>query len=105
MKPVKFFFRFLSRFKYGIVIVVGILLVVFIDKNSMMKRLAYSSEIQNMKEEIQKFTAQFRADSAMVVKLKTDPKAIRDIARKKYFMKQDDETIFVLSTDLNNEQE
>ncbi len=105
MKPVKFFFRVLSRFKYYIVITVGVLLVVFLDKNSIMQSFAYKAEITDLKEEIRKYTEQFRSDSATVVKLKRDPKAIRDIARKQYYMKEDNEEIFVLSDDEQPETE
>lgn len=89
----------LNKFKYIIVIVVGIALVVFLDKNSMMKRISLNSDISELRSEIQKYTAAFKRDSAVVVKLKTDPQAIRDVARRQYYMKQDDEEIFVLSDD------
>ena len=104
MKMVKGIFRLINRFKYIIVVVIGIALVVFIDKNSMMKRMSYNRDIKSLQEEINKFTTEFRRDSAMVVKLKTDPQAIRNIARERYFMKQDDEDIFVLSDEVKNTQ-
>lgn len=40
--------------------------------------------------------------------MRVDPKAYQKIARENYFMKADDEDIFVLSTDLpnnNNEED
>ena len=61
--------RMLNHYRYLIVVVVGVLIVGFVDDNSFMHRLEY------------------------------DPKAIEKIARERYFMKADDEDIYVLSDD------
>ena len=53
-----------------------------------------------VKEEISKYEAQHEADSRRLRELKRNPKAIEKIARERYFMKADDEDIYVLSGDL-----
>ena len=90
---------FLSHFKYHIVIALGILIVGFVDENSFIRRVEYEYHIESLKEEISEYTARYEADSKRLKDLGKDPKVISKIARERYFMKTDDEDIFVLSDD------
>lgn len=90
---------FLSRFKFHIVILLGVLIVGVLDENSFMKRIEYAYQIKDLKAEIQKYDRQYRHDTQQLKDLKRDPKAIARIARERYFMKTEDEDIFVLSDD------
>ena len=89
----------LSHFKYHIVIVLGILFVGFVDENSMMQRFKYENEIDELKAEIEKYNKRYEADSRRLRELQKNPSAIAKVARERYFMKTDDEDIFVLSDD------
>lgn len=90
---------FLSHYKYLIVVVIGVAVVGFLDDNSFMKRVEYELQISDLKAEINKYEAQHEADSRQLLELRRNPKAIEKIARERYFMKADDEDIFVLSDD------
>ncbi len=90
---------FLARNKYLITSVVGIAVVGFIDENSFMKRIEYEFQISQMKDEIKKYEAQNEKSTKELNALQRDPKTIEKIARERYFMKADDEDIYVLSTD------
>lgn len=92
-------YGFLSRFKYPITIVVGILMVGVFGENSLMKRFEYAYQIEDLKEEIQEYEANYQRATEQLKELKRNPDAIAKIARKRYFMKADDEDIFVLSDD------
>ncbi len=89
----------LARYKYLITIVIGIAVVGFIDENSYMKRIQYDLQISRMKDEIRKYNVQNEQSTKALDELRRNPKAIRKIARERYFMKADDEDIYVLSTD------
>ncbi|MBM6993515.1 MAG: septum formation initiator family protein [Prevotella sp.] len=91
--------NFLAKNKYLITSVVGIAVVGFIDENSFMKRIEYELQISQMKDEIKKFDAQNEKSTKALNDLQRNPKAIEKIARERYFMKADDEDIYVLSTD------
>ncbi len=99
------FWNFLSRNKYLITIVVGLAIVGFIDENSFMQRLQYEFQIGQLKDEIEKYEQQNDKSARALEELKRDPRAIEKIARERYFMKTDDEDIFVLSTDQQAEEE
>lgn len=91
--------NFLSRNKYLITIVVGIAVVGFIDENSFMKRVQYDLQISQIKDEIKKYNIQNEQSSRALDELRRNPKAIEKIARERYFMKADDEDIYVLTTE------
>ncbi len=93
---------FLSHFKYVIVIVCGVAIVGFLDEDSFMKRFQYEYQIEELKAEIEKYTQRYEADSRRLKELNRNPKSISKIARERYYMKTDDEDIYVLSDDKNN---
>ncbi|WP_455063133.1 FtsB family cell division protein [Prevotella fusca] len=92
-------YSFFSRFKFHIVIILGALIVGVLDENSFMKRIEYAYQIEDLKAEIQKYDRQYQHDMQQLKALKTNPKAIARVARERYFMKADNEDIFVLSDD------
>ncbi len=98
---------YLSHYKYLIVIIAGILVVGAIDDNSIYQHVKYQIQIHNLRTEIEKYTNQYQADSKQLREMRKGTKAYEKIARERYFMKADDEDIFVLSTDLpsNNQEE
>ena len=95
--------RFLSRFKYIIVIIIGVAIVGFVDENSYLSKYKYSRQIAQLHAEIDELNAQYQADSTRLSELDHNPAAIEKIARERYFMKADDEEIFVLSDDIREE--
>lgn len=88
-----------SHYKYVIVTVLGILVVGFIDDNSFVKRIQYKLKVSDLKAEIETYNERNERYKAQLKELEKDPRSIEKIAREKYFMKQDDEDIFVLSDD------
>ena len=99
--------NYLSHYKYLIVIVVGVLVIGVIDDNSIYQHIKYQMEITELRSEIEKYTMQHQNDSKQLREMRQGVKAYEKIARERYFMKADDEDIFVLSTDLpvNNKED
>jgi len=91
--------KFLYHYKYHTVIVVGVAVVGFIDENSFLNRFKHQQEISELKHEIVKYDNMYRNDKTLLYQLEHNPKAIEKIARERYFMKADDEDIFILSDD------
>lgn len=94
----------MSHYKYLMVVVIGIAVVGFLDDNSFMKRIRMELQISDMKDEIQKYNTQSASDSRELRDLNCNPRAIEKIARERYFMKADDEDIYVLSDDQKSEK-
>ena len=80
-------------FKYAVVAIAGVVIVGFLDDNSFWSHFKNMQRINELQEETEKYNAD----------LDRNPKAIEKIARERYFMKADDEDIFVLSDDGEDE--
>lgn len=91
--------NFISHYKYFLVIVVCTLLIGVVGEDSVLKRVRLELQIEDLKDEIRKYEKQHEADSKQLQEIRSNPKAIERIARERYFMKADDEDIFVLSSD------
>ena len=106
-KQLGIIWSYLSHYKYLIVIVIGVLVVGAIDDNSIYQHIKYQIQIRNLRSEIEKYTSQYQEDYKQLQEMRKGTKAYERIARERYFMKADDEDIFVLSTDLpeNNQEE
>lgn len=85
--------------KYAVVCITGVLIVGFLDENSVWSHLKNLQRIDELTEETEKYHADYQRDQAKIRELDKDPKAMEKIARERYFMKADDEDIFVLSDD------
>lgn len=96
--------RYICRRKYLIVTVIGIVFVGFVGENSILKHVQNRMQINDMKDEISTYEAQHDQAENTLKELKHNPKAITKIAHERYFMKTDDEDIFVLSDDNNTEE-
>ena len=86
-------------FKYAVVAIIGGVIVGFLDENSFYSHFKNMQRISELQEETEKYNADFRRDQARIRELDRNPKAMEKIARERYFMKADDEDIFVLSDD------
>ncbi len=82
--------------KYAVVCIVGVLIVGFLDENSLWSHMKNRQRIDELMEEKARYNAAYRRDQAKIRELDQNPKAMERIAREHYFMKADDEDIFVL---------
>ena len=85
--------------KYSVVCILGVLIVGFLDENSIWSHMKNQRRISELEDEIGKYNAAYERDQAQIRELNRNPKAMEKIARERYFMKADDEDIFVLSED------
>lgn len=90
--------------KYAVVCLAGVLIVGFLDENSMWSHMKNLQRIEELTEETAKYEADYQHNQAQIRELQTNPKAMEKIARERYFMKAADEDIFVLSDDERNSQ-
>ena len=95
---------FLHNYKYYIVIVVAVIVVGFADENSVWDHIQNQRHIDEMHEQIDEYNNTYKKDMQKLKALDRNPKEIEKIARERYFMKADDEDIFVLSDDEDNSE-
>ncbi|MBO5592179.1 MAG: septum formation initiator family protein [Prevotella sp.] len=85
--------------KYALVTLIAVILIGFVDENSVWHHFQNRQKISELQDEIKKFSDEHQRNQEQIRKLDSNPKAIEKIARERYFMKADDEDIFVLSDD------
>lgn len=85
--------------KYAVVITLAVAIVGFVGENSVWSHFRNKQKIAELETEIGKYRERYEHDMKQLRQLDSDPKAIEKIARERYFMKTDDEDIFVLSDD------
>ena len=87
--------EFICRRKYLITSVAFAVIIVFLDEDSQLRRLGYEREISQLKEEIEKYRADYEENTKRLNEISTNPDAIEQIAREKYLMKKPNEDIYV----------
>ena len=102
-QKISIIWNYLAHYKYLIVIIAGILIVGVVDDNSIRQHIKYQIQIASLREEIDKYHQQYDKDLHMLREMRKGTDVFGKIARERYFMKADDEDIFVLSTDLPEE--
>ena len=85
--------------KYILVTVIAVALIGFVDENSIMHHLGNQQRIGELEDEIRQYSNLHEQNMERIRLIDKDPKAMEKIARERYFMKTDDEDIFVLSDD------
>jgi len=85
--------------KYAVVTLLAVIFIGFVDENSVWHHFKNQQQINDLQDEIKRHTDQYNRDNQQIKMLDSDPKAIEKIARERYFMKEDNEDIFVFSDD------
>ncbi len=99
MSKFQYLKKYISHFKYIIVIVAGIVLVGFVGENSFWNRRQLNKEIKTLSNQIDSMKSCYTTDSIRLSEIDRNPAAIEKIARERYFMKTDDEDIFMFADD------
>lgn len=88
--------HYFLKFKYPITIIIFAFIMIFIGEGSVINRSKHKKEIQALQAEIDKYQKKFDEDKIALERLKNDPDATKEVAREKYYMKTENEDIFVI---------
>ena len=91
--------RRIKIWKYLVVTVFAVVLIGFVDENSVWHHFQNKERIDELQQEIKKYTVEHQHNKNRLKMLDSNPKSMEKIARERYFMKADGEDIFVLSDD------
>ena len=87
--------NYIRRHKYLITIVSFLVIIVFLDENSLIQRAKHRQEIEALTNEIEKYRKQYEEDTETLKELMNDPDAMEKVAREKYLMKKPNEDVFI----------
>ena len=89
----------IKALKYIFVTILAVVLIGFVDENSVWHHMENKERISELEDEIKQLSDVNERNLERIHEIDRDPKAMEKIARERYFMKADDEDIFVLSDD------
>lgn len=87
--------KYIRQHKYLITIAAFLVIIVFLDENSLIQRQKHQQEINTLKAEIERYRQQFEEDTRKLKELTNNPEAMEKIAREKYLMKRPNEDVFI----------
>ena len=86
----------INRYKYWITIVVFAILIGFVGENSIVNRLAQKQEINELNDAISAEQQEYENDKVKLERIHNNPEAVKRVAREKYYMKTENEDVFVI---------
>lgn len=87
---------FIFKYKYILTLLVFVWLICFVGENSLINRYEQKKEIIRLKNEIDEYSRIFETDKETLNRLKSNPEAVKEVARELYYMKTEDEDIYVI---------
>ncbi|OQB29744.1 MAG: Septum formation initiator [Bacteroidetes bacterium ADurb.Bin174] len=93
------FLKFIRRIlvnKYTFVLLFFFIYLIFFDDHNLIKRYRSAQEIIKLEQEYQDYLKEIERNKAQIHQLKHDTVYLEKFAREHYFMKRDDEEIFIL---------
>jgi cell division protein FtsB len=82
--------------KYLLTIIGLSVWVIFFDKNDLKTQIELRKEVRQLEEERNYYAHEIADITADIRDLSTNPKTLEKFAREKYYMKRDNEEIFVI---------
>lgn len=101
MEKVQKVWSFIRRNKFMITIGTFLLIIGVLDENSLIQRASHRAEIHQLKSEIERYREQYNRDSKLLKEISSNQEALEKVAREKYFMKKENEDIFVFENEFN----
>ena len=87
--------------KYFIASLAFLAWIVFFDRNDLLTQLQRRHELNDLQLVKEDFTKRINTERKELNQLQTNPAILEKYAREKYFMKRDNEDIFVVETPAN----
>ena len=94
----------LGKYKYILVLIIFLVFIIFLDNNNLIKLRKYRKELNTAKEQNEYYKQKIKEDSLEIQKLKRDKEQLELYARKTYFFKKDNETIFLIVKDTTQKE-
>jgi len=86
----------LFKNKYFLAVVVFAVWMLFFDRNDMVSQYGYSSQVNKLQQEKDFYLTEIAAVKKDLTELDSNLNSIEKFAREKYFMKKDNEDVFII---------
>ncbi|MDO4779658.1 MAG: septum formation initiator family protein [Bacteroides sp.] len=95
MKKIKEIALKIVKNKYLLATTIFLFIIIFIDDDNLRKRFSNTVEIKRLNSEIEQYKEEYKEATRKLEDLERSREGIEKIARERYFMKKDNEDIFV----------
>ncbi len=82
--------------KYLLASLFFIIWLVFFDQNNLIDRIALYKKYKQMQESKDYYTQKIKEDKRKLIELQTDRDNLEKFAREQYYMKRDNEDVFIV---------
>jgi cell division protein DivIC len=89
----------LARNKYVLTLVIFLVWILLFDSNNLIDRYKYIRDLKQFRKDKEYYIQQIEIDKKKLQELKTDTKNLEKFAREEYYMKKDNEDIFLIVED------
>ncbi|SFG94279.1 FtsB family cell division protein [Pedobacter insulae] len=86
----------LFKNKYFLAVIIFAVWMLFFDRNDMVSQYGYSSQVNKLQQEKGFYLTQIAAVKKDLTELDSNLNSIEKFAREKYFMKKDNEDVFIV---------
>ena len=88
--------HYISKMRYLFAFIIFTIVITFFGESSLINRYSQKEEIMSLQNSIDEYQRKFENDKKTLHSLKTDHEALKRVARERYYMKTDNEDIFVI---------
>ena len=96
--------RKILKNKYLIAIVLFLLIVLFIDDNNLVERLNLFGEKKDLNHQVEFYEQKIEDSNRKLEELKTNSENLEKFAREEYFMKKENEDIYIIVEENNTKK-
>ena len=96
-EKIKSIWSFILKYKYIITILVFAIWILFLDHTNLIYRSKLSKEIDFLKKRQAYYEAEIEKNETYFNDLQTNPKTKERLAREEYYMKKDNEEVYIIN--------
>jgi cell division protein FtsB len=97
LRFVDFYKKYLVKLnKYWLVTILFFTITFLIGDSNLYSRYLYNEKINSLNGEIQRYKKEIEQNKKKLEELQTDKVGLEQFAREEYFMKKDDEDVFII---------
>lgn len=85
--------------KYAITTMIFLVFLLFFDQNNIITQYSYRSQLNKLNTEKAYFAKEIKKTKQELDELTNNPRSLEKFAREKYFMKKEDEEVFVFTAE------
>lgn len=102
VEKVKAVAKFIVKYKYYVATVIFAVWIVFFDATGLLYKKSLKQDVKNLRTELEYYKQKTIDNREKLELLKSDPESVEKFAREKYYLKKDNEDVFIIVDNTEN---